>query len=937
MDNISYTPDINETQQTQDISAMQSGLQEPVTQEKPEEQYAGLNSWFSRKMIKNIPTPEKPKKTVSDMLIRYNQEPLTPEEVAKTKQLDTAEKVEAEPLVPQPTEFEAKKRAIELKESDLEDYDTTNSWQMNFDTIDEPDDVKAIIADMAEANRVGIGEARRGIVGDEQLRGLSDDLGKDPEFIRKVLEREDGSMLSPEEILATRQVLEQSAVELKDLAIKMSDPDVGEETAAKFARQYHFHQAFMQSFMGARAEYGRGMRAIGIPTGKSGDADIAEEIMQQATMMNRGLDINKIAQGIATADSTKGVTAVVESSSPNAMNKTFDSMYEVFINGILSGASTHIVNTAGSAIRIGVDIADTAVASIMGGKGVDDFDQVFMGEWRAKLLAESTAFREAWKVSWDVMKTAEPYGGIDKLDAPMRKAISSENYGLDTDGFLGQSVDALGHLLRFPTERLMGGADAFMKKTAERGALIQQAYRRSEAMARQYKWGAEKTQEHFRSLMENPTEEMIDIAKQDGMKMTFQEPLGTTGQKVQKFASQTPALRWVFPFVKTPTNLLKQAYMERTPLGLIIQRHQHDVFAGGARGAMAKSKMATGTALGFMAYQMAQNGTITGSDPTDKDVRKKRREAGWRPRSVVIETPMGKEYISYDRMEPFSYIIGTMADMAEYQESTKYTVLGEEEDKHVQRMMDGLAIALAENTLNKSFMTGMRDLMNVWSEPGRYMGRYAKRQADAMLPFSGMRRNIKRSVSDDRTVQADEIGEYFYDQWNMLGSDLPKTVDAFGKEVKFDKVLSPWGVSKETRSRAYREVMRLSETTRRSAVPEMSPMMNGFKLTNKKYVEIKKYSRKEMVVNGKTFIDTVSELINSKAYNELIDDDKVDAMRSISIKFDEAAKNKFRKSDLILYNKALQKDLLRPAKYEAMRKGISEEEALDQLKQQYEK
>jgi len=681
-ENISYTPDINTTQQEQDVKAMQSGMEQPVTQELPEEQYASLKGWFSRKLVKEMATPTKPEKSVSDMLKRYNQEPLTPEEVVQTKPLDTSKQVEPDPLVPQPTEFEAKKEALGLRSTDLDDFETTNSWQMNFDTIEQPDDVKSIIAVMADSNKVNIDEARRGVIGDEQLRGLSDDLGKDPEFIRRVLEREDGTLLPPEEILATRQVLEQSAVRLKELSELVNNPETASDIVkAQFAKQYHFHTAFFQSFMGARAEYGRGMRAMGIPTGGNIDSALAEEITQQATMMNRGLDLNSIAQQIAIADSTKGITKVVESTGPDFMDKSFDSAYEVFINGILSGMSTHLVNTVGSGVRIGVDIMDTAVASIMGGRGVDDFDNVFMGEWKAKLMAETTNFREAWDVSWKVMSTAEPYGGIDKMDAPMRKAISAENYSLETDGFLGQSVDALGNVLRMPTERLMGGADAFMKKTAERGAIIQQAYRRAEAMARQHNWNATKTQEFFNDLMQNPTEEMVDIAKQDGLKMTFQEPLGEKGQGFQKWVHSTPGVRWVFPFVKTPANLLKQAYLERTPIGLFAKQYRADVFAGGARGQMARSKMVTGTALATSAYFMAQNGTITGSDPTDKDVRKKRHEAGWRPRSIVFDTPRGKKYVSYDTMEQCSYIVGAVEDIAEYKQATQSSVIGRVEEK----------------------------------------------------------------------------------------------------------------------------------------------------------------------------------------------------------------------------------------------------------------
>jgi len=131
--------------------------------------------------------------------------------------------------------------------------------------------------------------------------------------------------------------------------------------------------------------------------------------------------------------------------------------------------------------------------------------------------------------------------------------------------------------------------------------------------------------------------------------------------------------------------------------------------------------------------------------------------------------------------------------------------------------------------------------------------------------------------------------------------------------------------------------MRLAEETRRSAVPEMSQYMNGVKLDNKQYVEIKKYSRKEQEINGKTFIETIGDLLDAPEYKELIDDDKLQQIRTITIKFDEAAKAKARISDVKLYNKTIQKDLTRPAKYEAQRKGISEEEALIELRERYEK
>ena len=934
MDNVSFTrsPDINETQQEQDVSTLQSGLQEPVTQEMPEEQYAGLKTWATRKIIAKTATDAQPEKQLSDMLLRYGVDPIRPEEIAQdvAKQVD-----EVKPVVAQP-KISERKEALNLAKSDIDDFDTTDTYQMNFDTIEEPDDVRAVIAAMADGNAMNIDEARRGVVADEQLRGLADSLGGEPEFIRKVLEREEGGMLSPEEMLATRQVLEQSAVKLKELSDLILTPEGNSEmNRARFARQFHFHNTFQASFMGARAEYGRGMRAIGIPTG-SNDQLVAENISAQAVQMNRNINIDNIAASISAAGDVRGITGAVQAADPNAWNKTWDSLYEVFINGILSGASTHIVNTIGSGLRIGVDAVDVKLASMMGGFGADEFDKIGGNEYLAKLFAETSGFREMWDVSWKAMKTGEPYQGLQKADYLDHRAISSDNYKIDPNSFAGGFIDFSGKVLRAPTERLMGGSDAFMKKMAERGSIAQLAYRRVNALAEQHNWPTEKANEELTKLIKNPTEEMREQALNESLEMTFQNPLGKTGQEFQRWVQKTPMMRWVFPFVKTPANLLKQGYMERTPIGILIQRHQHDVFKGGARGQMARSKMLTGTALAFTTYQMALSGKITGSDPTDRDVRTARRESGWRPRSFVFDTPRGKEYVSYDRFEPFSYIIGAVADVAEYNEVTKYTQLGEDDEAKIDRMIDAAVVAMAENTLNKTFMTGMRDMMNVWTDPKRYGKRYIQNQMNAMTPFSGARKNIKRTV-DDEVKKADTIGEYLYDQWNVIGSDLPTTVDSFGKKVSYDRVMSPWTFKEETRSKARREVMRLAETTKSAAVPNMSPMISGVKLNNKEYVRVKTYSRKDQVIGGKNFMQAITDAVNSPAYNELIDDDKVNMLRMITQRYDEAAKIKARVSDVKLYNRTIQKDLLRPAKYRAKIFGISEEEALIQLKEQYNK
>jgi len=856
--------------------------QEP--QELPKERYAGLSAWGARTLLKAT----KPLEKTARKKVRLVIKPLEEMPPVETKALPGMENVD-----------EMVKQAEDITNAELKQFKTTDTHQVNFDTIEGGDDVTATIAQMADANKMEIDEARRGVVTDEQLRGLADDLGQDPEFIMAFMNREHGTAVNAESVVATRQLLEQSASRLQEFAKKISTHEASDLEKLEFSKQWQFHRQFMNQFMGMRAEFGRGLRAFGVPMQDMEQAKINEVMGMVAHDMN----INKLAEQIMTVDTSRGINSLVQAQDSIARKGT-KVFVENFIASILSGVKTQIVNTSGNALRLGMDIPDTMVASVIGKIMPDTQEKILADEALAKIYGLVNGFQDALQTGWKVAKTAEPYGGIDKLDMLHQKAISSEYLGLQAESLTGKLVDTYGTIVRAPLERVMGSVDGFFKVLGERSTLAGVAYRKASQSGLQ---GDEATK-YLADLMKNPTDDMIRQMEDFALDVTFQKPLGETGQAFQQVVNKSPALKMFVPFIKTPTNLMKQAFLERSAIGLATRQYKDEIAAGGARAQIARAKMVNGTMLGISSYMMAQNGSITGSDPKDAKMRNARKETGWRPRSFVFDNPDGtKDYISYDRAEPFSYILGTVADLVEYQEMIQYDDPDTDAEKAVEEAVAGLVVAFSTNTLDKTFMTGIQSIMQTMTDPKRYGKSYIANMINGVLPFSGIRRDLAK-LNDDVSKEAFTVMDKIRKSTPGFNKDLPNRLDNYGETIVFDTVLSPWATSISTKDKVKLEIQRLAEETRSVAITRPARRIEGVSLTAQQYHDYVQHSRKELEVNGLNFKDTMQEIIESDMYQESpTDDARVLMLNTVKRSFDEAGKAWMMQSDEALYGKIQEK------------------------------
>ena len=388
----------------------------------------------------------------------------------------------------------------------------------------------------------------------------------------------------------------------------------------------------------------------------------------------------------------------------------------------------------------------------------------------------------------------------------------------------------------------------------------------------------------------------------------------------------------MMPFVKTPANLMKQGFLERTPLALITDKYRNDIAAGGAKAQMAKARMYIGSAFVMSGGVLAMNGMITGAGSTNHSVKKVQMDAGWRPYSFVSTDEKGeKTYHSYQRLEPFSYIFSTIAD---FHDTTKLQfATGVSDEKQGEVLSGALITALSHATLDRSFMTGIEDMMDLMSNPhATKVNSFIKRFVNAQVPYSGLRRDVTRVFDDSKKV-TDSIFSEVQANIPYFNSSLPNRLDSLGMPVKYDTVLNPLPVVGERNNFILDEASRLAIAVNKNPISLPQGLMNGVRLSAQQYHDYVKLSR-ATDHDGLNFKSEITEVIKSEVYSEATDDQKYEILRSITKDFNNIAKMKLFEQDEELFMKTRERELLQASEVLKAQTGEDSKSILQRLKQE---
>jgi len=435
--------------------------------------------------------------------------------------------------------------------------------------------------------------------------------------------------------------------------------------------------------------------------------------------------------------------------------KTIEVFNSLYINSLLSGTYTHAVNFLSNSYELLL----RPLEQISGGALRGDIRSIKTGfaQYQGMLFtmgdtikAVGTALRQGDAILDPLSRTQD---NLRIVNGKAVRPISGSNLGFN--GKVGTAIDWLGFVSELPT-RLLMGSDELFKQMNYRGRLFASAIDNTlelglDISSKEGKANIDKIfKEGFdKNGMANVKDNAIAAeALQQSRISTFTNTLEdgrflNIGGAWQKFLQKAPYLRFLSPFVRTPTNLWRQ-FETRIPVYGGFTKPMRDLWRTGDRRARAEvlGRQIFGTSAAFYAYHLTQssvtdkNGNvypkITGEGPKDFNIKKTWLNNGWQPYSIAQQNKDGSiTYKQYNRMDPRFYIFGIMADINENNLNIN--------DESKGNMFAVAVISAMKSATNKSYLRGISDGMELIERPTvENFEKYFGRQIGNAIPYQAL-------------------------------------------------------------------------------------------------------------------------------------------------------------------------------------------------------
>lgn len=483
-----------------------------------------------------------------------------------------------------------------------------------------------------------------------------------------------------------------------------------------------------------------------------------------------------------------------------------------WINAMLSGVKTHVVNTVSNAANAFILPMERGVAGIIRrAKGETDNwqelresgDQIagmFTEGWEA-ITAAGRAFRRD-ENTLDTGSIQAPEGDRAAHRAvPVAEGVDAATQSVEAlkAGDIGRaaalafkSLVVLGdNTITLPTRALLAGDELF-KQLTYRSAVRAKALREG----RQRGLSGTALQQHVDTRFDDAfdfdgqasRDEFGELKFSDAFhqarEATFTQTLepGTWGSSLQQLSAKHPLANIIFPFVKTPTNIIRWAWY-RTP-GFNVLHSQWRKEWGAAtpeKKALMQARMVTGSVLWMTAVGLASNGQVTGGGPANPVQARLLKSTGWQPYSKVIRNEDGSvEYRAYNRADPYGMFIGLAADMTELHAMSK---VRPDDELYLAAVQ-----AVAKNLASKTYLRGLFDFVGALSDPERGAGRFVNSFAGSLIPAALNTRLSEddpmvevRSVVDALRSRTPGLSEGLDPQRNILG-EVIYSAEAWGPD-----------------------------------------------------------------------------------------------------------------------------------------------------------
>lgn len=642
---------------------------------------------------------------------------------------------------------------------------------VNFAKIDTPDDVKKTIGLMTDAFADDLKKSQRGVRTHAQTQASAESI----DAFKVLTERADAAPLNAEQTVAIREFWHAAGTKLEEVAaIAAQEPSASNLFA--FRKMLATFHAIQGEVISVRTETARALNAWKIPagTGKERFTALGDMVEQFG-----GTEVNKeFAERIARLSTEKGIAAISASVDAGVLARTRDAVLQYWINALLSGPKTHIVNMASNSMVIAQVIGERAVAArigkLFGDQGVE------VGEAMAAAYGVKAGFTDAFANAAKAFRENTSGFGIGKIDLPRANAISSTAFNLRNNSFVGRAVDSIGAITSVPG-RALTAEDEVFKTIGYRMELHALAFRQASREARSGLIEQADIKSRMFDIVADPPDN-IKLASIDAARyQTFTNKTGDLAQAALRIANKYPTARFLgLTFINTPANILKFSF-ERTPLAPLMQTVRDEIMAGGARQQTQLARLAVGSAMTSIAFDMAYNGLLTGGGPENRSELGAMRRSGWQRYSVKMDN----RFFAYNRLDNLGFSLGLAADVAEYVQNLQ---ADSSSGAEIGEMAAAVAAAFAGNITNKTYFQGMTNLIEAMNEPKRFSEVWLNRFAGSFVP-TGVK-EIEGFI-DPHLRSAHDIVTSMRARTPGLSDSLPVVRDLWGRPVSFSSGIKP--------------------------------------------------------------------------------------------------------------------------------------------------
>ncbi|WP_156648385.1 hypothetical protein [Methylobacterium sp. Leaf108] len=460
----------------------------------------------------------------------------------------------------------------------------------------------------------------------------------------------------------------------------------------------------------------------------------------------------------------------------------------LYVNNLLWGLRTHFVNFATNAYMLGGRPLERMIGGAIQG------DRVRVAENAKQYAYMAASVHEAWRDAVRTWTTGDSILSPQASELSAASASRSVNWVAEdfkqwdsTANVLSNAYTGFMKAAGLPT-RALGTVDELVKQTVYRSKVMSAAHAEGIVAGLEGPALTEHVTKTLHAAFDDAGRAVDVKALEEASIATFQQDLlpGTLGSLVQTGTNTIPAMRFIIPFVRTPTNVLRLGW-KMTP-GLNMLQGEYRAMIRGEMGAEKQAQAIGQFAMGslFMgtAAMLTHAGRITGGGPLDPQLRKDLMATGWQPYSFVVPGTDGvPTYVNFGRFDPVAMPLGIMADVVDILERDQD---GDGAGERAAQALGGVFLSLVKQLGQKTYLTSLNETLQAITSPERGMAKTAGGMAANFVPFASGLRFVN---PDPHMRETRGIVDKIMATVPGLSETLPAKRDLFGDPLTVHKGL----------------------------------------------------------------------------------------------------------------------------------------------------